>query len=433
MVESRGQVVAGEGVEGLRVLPAPGEAHEAAHTGQGDLALQLAIQIVEADGVEGIDAPGGSEPVGHQVDAAQHVAAGPLGDDRLPVRGCGLGALDGDQAAPGGAFVREYIEAVPFIANYLVAAVVLVQPGLHLGLGLGEILEEDPVAPRSALGLVDHQPLAVIGAVGAEAPVRLVRPLIDHGVLGHGGPQLVEAELLVLEDACEGAAVLGQGVAGVVEATAVLGPVAYAVAAHGQLIGQVLARVHAAHLPDVQVGAALGEGVSHEAAVLTEDRATQGDSAVIAEPVGIQQHPALLFQVRRHKEQSLALEAGVVGVGVVLPPLAGGSELLKVPKLGEVGFDGLPLRDGAQVGLGHLVLRLHPGGGLGRAVVLQPAVGIRHLGAVIVRDHITLAGRGIGGWRLGHQGRGRQGQQAGSGEGHEQPPGMRDGWGHHTS
>ena len=38
---------------------------------------------------------------------------------------------------------------------------------------------------------------------------------------------------------------------------AVQGPAAHAVAAQGQLIGQVLACLDVAHLPDVQVGAAL--------------------------------------------------------------------------------------------------------------------------------------------------------------------------------
>src|SRR5664279_750240 len=63
-------------------------------------------------------------------------------------------------------------------------------------------------------------------------------------------------------------------------------------------------------------------------------------------------------------------QARVVGVGVVLAPLAGGPELLVVPEFRQPRGDGLPLGDPAQIGLGHLVLGRHPGGGFGRAVIL---------------------------------------------------------------
>jgi len=43
----------------------------------------------------------------------------------------------------------------------------------------------------------------------------------------------------------------------------------------------------------------------------------------IAEGVGIQQHPALVLQVRGDVEHALVLEPGVVGVDVELPRLLG--------------------------------------------------------------------------------------------------------------
>ena len=81
------------------------------------------------------------------------------------------------------------------------------------------------------------------------------------------------------------------------------------------------------------------------------------------------------------EEDGLVLKAGVVDVEGPAPLLRGDAKPLVVPELGEPFPDLLPLGDVLQVGEGDLVLGLHPGLGLGAVVVLQPAVGIGHLGA----------------------------------------------------
>src|SRR2546427_11664912 len=66
-----------------------------------------------------------------------------------------------------------------------------------------------------------------------------------------------------------------------------------------------------------------------------------------------------------------------------------------VPQRGEPAADPVTLADLREVRVGDAVLRLDPGARLRRLHVLEPAVGIRHLGAVIVVHYVALAGRGI--------------------------------------
>ena len=90
---------------------------------------------------------------------------------------------------------------------------------------------------------------------------------------------------------------------------------------------------------------------------------------------------------RIHRVQHrLILQAIVLGVEIAAAGLEGGGIAFVVPQLGEAFVDGLSLGDGLQIGEGELVLSGDPLGDGRRLanVLLQPAIGIGDLDAVVV-------------------------------------------------
>ena len=75
--------------------------------------------------------------------------------------------------------------------------------------------------------------------------------------------------------------------------------------------------------------------------------------------------------------------------------LAGGGDLLVVGQLGEALQQFATEGDLLEIGIGHLVFCLHPGGSLSTRVVLQPAVGVGHFCAEILVDGAVFSGLGV--------------------------------------
>ena len=190
---------------------------------------------------------------------------------------------------------------------------------------------------------------------------------------------------------------LGSLVAAVEEALVVLGPGGVGELGPFQLVGQLPAGGDFHDVPDRPVAAGLGAAVGQVLAVVAEAHLAQGDRAVFRPRVGVDQDPRLGLERIGHVEHGLVLQAVVLEEEVAAAFLHVGRVLGEVPELGQAAADRLALGDGGQVGLGELVLGLDPLGHLGRVadVVLQPAVGIGHLGAEVGVDVIDAAGFGV--------------------------------------
>ncbi len=161
---------------------------------------------------------------------------------------------------------------------------------------------------------------------------------------------------------------------------------------------QVLAGVDVADPPLAPVAAGRLQAVSEQPGVLADRRAGQRHRAVRRERVRIEQHARLRLAVERRGpvEDVLVLQPVVLCVEVAAALLVRHAVLLVVPQRGQPVADRAALRDGLEERERHLVLGLDPGARLGRVRILEPAVRVRHLGAVVGIDHGALGSGRIG-------------------------------------
>ena len=136
------------------------------------------------------------------------------------------------------------------------------------------------------------------------------------------------------------------------------------------------------------------QGVGQDAAIAGEAQLIQRRGAVGAEGIGIEEHLGRLALLLA-PQHVLVLQA-VVLEEVVVAPLAKRRPLLGVvPGSGQLLLDSGAIRDLCQITLGHCILGLDPGFGLGAAVILQPAIGVGHGLTEVVIHLLTLAGDGV--------------------------------------
>ena len=285
---------------------------------------------------------------------------------------------DGHQPEPRRVLVGQHVERLAVVADHRVAGVESVEERLDRAAGLAEVADEDAVAVVGPLGLRDEQKAAVLGDIRPEAPVGLVRPLVDQRVLLLQRAQLVEEDLLVLVERLERLA-LRLVVAAVVEAGAVLEPGGAAELGPLHEIRQVLRRRDLAHVPLDPVGPARRERVGHVAAVLGERDAAQRHRPVLRQRVGIDQHLGRRRERLRLVNDGLRLQTAVLREDVPGSLARRRAEALVIPQFRQARLDRCPLGDLRQVVEGDRVLGVNPGAGLGRVGVLEPPVGIGHL------------------------------------------------------
>ena len=245
------------------------------------------------------------------------------------------------------------------------------------------------------MGEAEAQVGTVIGNETMNPPVRLIRACIDDLVRNLAISDPVKIERLVLVLARQLRVGLRLGIAAVIEAAAVLGPLRAAELHPLNDIRQIFPRSHIPHMILLPVTASLRGAVDHQLPILTDGGSRERDRAVLGECVGIDQHPGFRLQALGHIDYALILETGVAREKVAPALFPGLAEALIVPQLRQSRFDLLPLGDGCEKGGGHSVLRLHPGFALLGVVILQPTVGISHGRAVVDIHDIYLPGGGI--------------------------------------
>ena len=299
-----------------------------------------------------------------------------LGDELGAGVGRNVLSVVGDDLALGGILVGHHIELGVVDADD--ATLILhAADELHVvRVAVLEVLDIDVVALGIALPQ-DNVALVVAHAHLVEVQ-RFALVLILDVVLALGSAQLVVIHLLELVFGRFG--ILGSVIAAVEEAVAQplgigeLGP--HDVVVEHTVLLQVLDK------DLVPVTAAAGDDVGQVAAVVGEIQLLQGHGAVVAQRVGVEHHlvvavGAVLIQ------HALVLQAVVLEEVEFVLDFEGSAHLLVVSELGDALFHVLAEGNLGQVVLGDLVLGVDPCLGLGAAVVFQPAVGIRHLGAEV--------------------------------------------------
>ena len=383
-----------ERVECLRVRPLAAEAARAAQPRQRDFPQRLARPAEELHRAAGVLEIRADELVAHEVHALERVRG--LRDDFLPVRPLRLRRVDGDDAATRSLQVRVEPEHAAIVVHEAVVGVEVIEQLHHRGIRSREVTVVDPVPRVRALPDADDQKPPVIRDAATKAPVRLIAPLVNEHVVILRRADLMEIELLELVHPLQRITGLGRVITRVVEALPVLGP-AHAAELHPlQMIPQIRARAHVAHLPLVPVRPARRKAVSHQVPVLAQLVAGERHRAVGRKFVGVEQHARGRLQSVRHVEHALVLQAIILGEKVAPALLERDAVALKVPQLREPLLEPHALGDLVQVMVSHLVLGRDPRLRLRRVVILQPAIRISHLRPVVIVHDVLREGFWIG-------------------------------------
>ena len=191
-------------------------------------------------------------------------------------------------------------------------------------------------------------------------------------------------------------AVLRLRVTTVEEAASIGGPGGAAELDPLECLRQFLAGLHVADANLIPVTAAAAGAIGQPFAVVAEAGDGQGHGAILGQGIRVQQHLRLALQRVRPIKHALVLQARVPRVKPALALAERQAKALVVPQFLQPVADRLALGQRLQVAEGHLVLRLHPGLGFVGVVILQPAIRIRHLGAVVNIHHVVLTSGGVG-------------------------------------
>jgi len=258
---------------------------------------------------------------------------------------------------------------------------------------VAEVLVVDPVAPiRAEPDRVDG--VAAIGTdFCSESPIGMIGPLVDQPVRRLLGAEPMIVDLLVAVQIEQRIGPSGRlRIAAVEEARAVMGPRGARELDPLQVVAAVLVRRDVADAELLPIGAAAGGAIDHGAPVFRQCQDRQRDGSVLRQRVGIEQHLRLRRERALRVQHGLILEAGVLEEEVAAALLEGSSVFRVVPQLRQAAANALSLGNLLQVGERDSVLRLHPGPGFRRVHILEPAIGVRNLGAVVVLHDVTLAG-----------------------------------------
>ena len=181
-VDARRNRKAGKRIEGLGVRPLPAKAARRADPGQFDLADQLAAGREQLDLAAGVLQILHDEQVAHEAGRGEHVVG--LRDQLSPMFPLRSAGVDGDQPPLGRAEIGLEEEDRPVVAHQRVLVVERFDQVDRHPVGLGEVLVDDAELVVGALPDRDHQVTSVLGHLGFEAPVGVVRPAVDEHIVG---------------------------------------------------------------------------------------------------------------------------------------------------------------------------------------------------------------------------------------------------------
>ena len=148
-------------------------------------------------------------------------------------------------------------------------------------------------------------------------------------------------------------------------------------------------------MPLRPIRACLRDCVSIQLPTPARRRTRQRRCSVFSIRVRIQQLSRRTIQRIHDVQHGLVLEPRIVEIEIVIPGFLEAAEFLVIPQLGELLLDGLAAREFRQIGERQLVFLLHPllrRRGVG---ILQSAIWIGDLGAVIIVHLIALGSNRI--------------------------------------
>ena len=267
---------------------------------------------------------------------------------------------------------------------------------LHdLRVGHPQITVENAVPMIRPLPHADHQITPIVRHVPAEAPLLLIRPLVNQRVLRLRGADTMIKKLLKIIRALQRFARFRLLVTAVKKALAVLRPGRAGELDPLQFVRQIRPRPHVAHLPLLPVRAGHGQPVRHEISVLTEAVATQRHRAIGRQFVWIEQHARFGLKGVGHVQHRLILQPVVLRKKVTPALFERHPVALVIPQFLQARPQLRALRQLLEIPERHAILRLDPRFGLGRIVILQPAIRIGDRHAVININLIRAGGRRI--------------------------------------
>ncbi len=414
VINARRRGNAGKAVEGLPIGPLAAETEGRTDARQSDVADELARERKNLYPAYNVLEISGDKLIAHQVHLDQGGLA--LRDDLLPIGRLRPPHVNGNKPPARGSHVGLEEQHRSVVADIGILVLEIVDQLDRHRVRFGQVADEDPLPLVRPAHDGDHEPAAIGRSHAVILPFGVVRPPVDQGIGRLRRAEAVVIELVVEIERLELGAPPRLLVASVEESLAVFRPRRIGELRPLQLIAQGTA---CGSLDDVQgrpIGAGLGAGVGHVAAVLAEAHPGHGDGAVLRPPVRIQQHPRRAVERVHRVQDGLVLKAVVLQVVIPASLFHEGGILGEIPQLGQPAANGRPFGNRFQVAGGELVLRRHPGRHLRRVthVGFEPAIRIGHLDAMIdihlihaparrVLDPIILG--------QGRQGHGQKGQR----------------------
>ncbi len=395
-------------------LPAPEAAH-GADARQRDLVELPSGEIMDAHHAVRILQVRQHQPIADPACLLQRVVR--LGDELVRSALGGSPETHLHHAAARCSLVRAEVELGPLAADEGVLGLEALDELGEIGRRgrlRSELRDEHRVLLVRALRHREDEVPVVVGHGDVEHPLLLVGLLEHEDVRRLLGPGAVVVDLLEIGGG--GRPIRGRlGEPRVEEPAAVLPPRSVGELRPLDAIGEILRGPDVAHVELAPVGASARQPVREELAVPAHGRERGRDGSVRGELVRIEQDARRCAWPVHHVEDRLILQAPALGVHDATAVLLGDAEPLVLEELAEPLHDAGALRDGRQVAVRELVLRVDPCASRGRVVLFQPAVRVFDLHAVVVVHGAAARCRRVRVRRCGASGarlRGRRGVHA---------------------
>ena len=404
----------GEGVKRFGVRPFSRKASGRPNARQWDFAHKRAVQTENLDLTVSVLQIHAHELIVERAGAAQRFFR--FGNDFLPVFALRLGDVDRDDAMARRFQIRAEPEHRPVVVDEGVIRVEIHQQLDDRRVGLLQVLVEDAVFGIGALRGRDDEIMAVIGHGPVEIPILVIGPMINEFVLGLRRPEPMIIEFVEVIGFRQPGLFGRFVVTRVKKSLAIFCPGRARKFHPFDDIGPIFHRSHLTHADFLPIGPGSGKRVSHEIAVLGDVIAFQRHSSVSGKLVRVEQHLRLGVKRGDRVKHALILQPVVPGEEIAASLLERHAVTLVIPQPGQARLDGRQPGNLLKIAESDFVLRLHPGLCLRRIVVLQPAIRIGDLHAVIIVHDVRPARvrvndfgrRGVVGGLVGHAAGDRQ-------------------------
>ncbi len=267
--------------------------------------------------------------------------------------------------------------------------------GTERFLGFGEVAIIDAIAALAFSPVGDAEDCESFVLRGADVVKALGIGLVlkDEFILGLGSANAVEVHGVENVFGREFVGRIRRGIAAIEEAIA--RPADVGGFDPFQSVGENFAGSDFHDVDFLPIGTSSRNAVGDVTAVLGNIENAEARSAVFGKLVGIEKHFGGGVEAALDVEDVLVLQAIVFEKEVGVAAAEGRRIFGIVEKFFEAMLDLSAVGNLIEIGKRNFILGFDPGEGFGGVVVLEPAVGICDLGAVIVVDLIGFAGDGI--------------------------------------